>query len=154
MVVDWTGVGCEKLYGGLVRKVRIEGDRGGLMDANALLGLARVSDDGLLLLLLASLEVLALLALLLARLRLRFLLFLDWFISCASASTDVISAGVTSALISAPPPGAEESLPPFFLDFLFFLLCLLSIIVAVVVVGRSSGCHGAEVSCCSSILCG
>ena len=32
--MDWTGVGSEKLYGGVERKARTDGLRGGWMDAN------------------------------------------------------------------------------------------------------------------------
>ena len=34
MVVDWTGVGSGKLYGGVERKARTDGLRGGRIDAN------------------------------------------------------------------------------------------------------------------------
>jgi hypothetical protein len=43
MVVDWTGVGLGKLYGGVDRKVRTDGLNGGRIDAKES---SRMMEDG------------------------------------------------------------------------------------------------------------
>ena len=85
MVVDWTGVGCGKSYGGLDRKERMDGERGGRMEEKQALfavvgwggGVIDSSFEGGGGPPPSEVASLVLLALLLDRFRLRFLPFLE-----------------------------------------------------------------------------
>ncbi len=127
--MDCTGVGVGKLYGAVVRKERMDGERGGWMAANVLdvFLSARVEEelsDSLLvddIGLSAMSELVASLALLLVRFRL-LLFFFDFDIGAVqSASDDVLF--MSSSSRPRPAESSRDLFPLPLFETLVFLRC-------------------------------
>jgi len=135
MVVDCTGVGVGKLYGVVVRKERMDGERGGWMAANELdmmlllslsAGVGELSDSLSLLLdeigLSEMSELVASLALLLARFLL-LLFFFDFDIEAVQSAPDDDDDDFFMSSSSRPAESSRDLFPLPLFETLVLLCC-------------------------------